>query len=155
MQRGTKAFANRRYGLILTALIVLHPGAGTAEEGGKSAGDVIAESPASTVPGPVAAQGLQIYRDPQTGRIGPPPPGARALELSDPERRMLERSDRGLRPHTLPRGGTAIHLQGRYRNMAVVTVGAGGQAVVTCAVTPADAEAGMQADQTAPAGETD
>jgi hypothetical protein len=155
MQRRTKAFANAGYGLILSALFVLHPGSGWAEEGGKSASDVSAETPASTVPAPVAAQGLQIYRDPQTGRIGPPPPGAKPLELSDPERRMLNRSDQGLRPHTLPGGGTAIHLQGRYKNMAVVTVGTGGQAAVSCAVTPADAEAGMHAGQTTPGGQAD
>jgi len=152
MQNG---FVTAGYGLILIAFILLYPASGRTEEGGKSASDGIAETPASTAPAPVAAQGLQIYRDPQTGRIGPPPPGARPLELSEAERRMLSRSDRGLQPHTLPGGGTAIHLHGRYRNMAVATVGTGGQAAVTCAVTPAQAEADMKANQTTPAGQAD
>ena len=42
------------------------------------------------------------------------------------EQRMLNRSDQGLRPRSLPGGGVAVNLQGRYRNMAVATVGAGG-----------------------------
>jgi len=158
MQRMKKAlmqngFVTAGYGLILMAFILLYPGSGRTEEGGKSASDGMAETPASTAP--VAAQGLQIYRDPQTGRIGAPPPGTKPLELSDAERRMLSRSDRGLQPHTLPGGGTAIHLQGRYRNMAVATVGPGGQAAVGCAVTPAQAEVGMQADAPAAAGSDD
>jgi hypothetical protein len=155
MQRMKKEFVTAGYGLILTVCLVLHPATGTAEQGGRSAGDGIAEAPVSTAPASVTAPGLRAYRDPQTGRIGPPPPAARPLELSDAERRMLSRSDQGLRPRTLPRGGTVIHLQGRFQSMAVATVGTGGQAAVSCNATPEQAAAGVQTGGSTPAGETD
>jgi hypothetical protein len=68
---------------------------------------------------------------------------------------MLNRSDQGLQPRALPGGGIAIDLQGRYRNMAVATVGADGQAAVNCALTPAQAAAALQASQQSAIGPAD
>ncbi len=68
---------------------------------------------------------------------------------------MLNRSDQGLKHRTLPGGAVAVDLQGRYQNMAVATVGADGKAAVNCVLTPAQAQAALQADQQARTGPTD
>jgi len=148
-----KDFVTAGYALILMACLVLHPGTGRAEEGVRSADDGIADAPVSTAA--VAAPGFRVYRDPQSGRIGPPPPGAPPLELSDAERRMLSRSDQGLRPRTLPGGGTVIHLHGRFKSMAVATVGTDGRAAVSCGATPEQAAAGVPTGGSTPAGQTE
>jgi hypothetical protein len=96
---------------------------------------------------PAATQGMRVYRDPQTGRLGPLPTGVVPPGLTISEQRMLSRSDQGLKSRTLPSGGVAIDLQGGYRNMSVATVGSDGQATVNCAITPAEAAAVLQAGQ--------
>ena len=68
---------------------------------------------------PAVAQGLRVYRDPKTGRLGSPPPGVQPPGLSIAEQHMLNRSDQGLQSRALPGGGVAVDLQGRYRSMAV------------------------------------
>ncbi len=75
MQRLKKNFLTAATGLTLTTLLVLHAGlvrAGGGEDAPVSSGmpTVLQDKPA-----PVAAQGMRVYRDPRTGRLGPPPPG--------------------------------------------------------------------------------
>jgi hypothetical protein len=153
MQRRKTLFATAGYGLVLAGFIALHAGPGWTEENGNGGKDAPVEPAAATAPAPVAAQGLQIYRDPQSGRIGPPPPGAKPLKLNAAERRMLSHSDQALpRPRSLPGGGVAVDLQGRFRTMAVATVGSGGKAAVGCALTPGQAEGVMRAGQPAADG---
>ena len=96
-----------------------------------------------------------VYRDPQTGRLGPPPAGLVPLGLTTAEQRMLNRSDQGLQSRTLSGGGVAVDLQGRYRSMAVATVGADGQAAVNCELTPAQVAAALRAGQQAKTGSAD
>jgi hypothetical protein len=156
MQRLKKKFLMAGSGITLVAFLLLHAGFASAEEGGDDTvlGDVPTALPERPAQAPVAAQGMRVYRDPQTGKLGPPPPGITPPGLTAAEQRMLNRSDQGLRPLTLPGGGVAIDLQGRFRNMAVATVGADGQAVVNCDLTPAQAAAVLQAgqqDETGPA----
>ena len=133
--------------LTLTTLLVLHPGLVRA---GKE-GEAPVSSGVPAVPSdrpdqaPVAAQGIRVYRDPQTGRLGPPPVGVVPHGLTIAEQRMLSRSDQGLQPRTLPGGAVAVDLQGRYRNMAVATVGANEKAAVNCMLTPEQATAALQA----------
>lgn len=115
-------------------------------------GNVPAEPRETLVQAPAALQGMRVYRDPQTGHFGPPPPGVQPPGLSSTELRMLSRSDRGLQPRTLPGGAVAVDLQGRYRSMAVATVGTDGQAAVNCAATPAQAAAALQPAPQAEAG---
>jgi hypothetical protein len=157
MQRLKKNFLTAGASITLTTLLVLHAGpvwAGGDGDAPVSGGvpAVLSERPAQA---PVDAQGMRVYRDPQTGRLGPPPPGLAPLGLTTAEQRMLSRSDQGLRPRTLPGGGVAVDLQGRYRNMAVATVGADGQAAVNCALTPAQAAAALQAGQQSVTGPAD
>ena len=157
MQRLEKNFLTAATGLTLTALLVLHTGPVRAA-GGEDApvpGGRPAVLPAKPAQAPVAVQGMRVYRDPQTGQLAPPPPGLQPPELSAAELRMLNRSDQGLQMRTLPRGGVAVDLQGRYQNMAVATVGADGKTAVNCALTPEQAEAALQENQQARTGPTD
>jgi hypothetical protein len=143
--------------LTLTTLLVIHPGLVRAGKVGETSVSSSAPAVPSDRPdqAPVAAQGMRVYRDPQTGRLGSPPPGVQPPGLSIAEQRMLSRSDQGLQLRTLPRGGVAVDLQGRYQNMAVATVGVDGKAAVNCALTPEQAAATLQEGQQARIGPTD
>lgn len=90
---------------------------------------------------------MRVYRDPDTGRLGPPPAGVQPHGLCVAQQQMLNRSDEGLQQRTLPGRGVAVDLQGRYQSMAVATVGADGQASVNCVLTPEQAEAALHAGQ--------
>jgi hypothetical protein len=157
MKQLMKNFLMIGTGISLTALLVLHTGSIRAgeEEGspifsGESA--LLKERSAQI---PVATQGMRVYRDPQTGQLGPLPAGVVPPGLTISEQRMLSRSDQGLKSRTLPSGGVAIDLQGRYRNMSVATVGSDGQATVNCAITPAEAAAVLQAGKQSATGPMD
>jgi hypothetical protein len=157
MQRLKNKFLTAGASVTLSALLVLHAGPAWAEGDGHAPDSggtpaVLSEKPAQA---PVEAQGMRVFRDPQTGRLGPSPPGFAPLGLTTAEQRMLSRSDQGLRPRTLPGGGVAVDLQGRYRNMAVATVGADGQPAVNCALTPAQAAAALQVGQQSETGPAD
>ena len=156
MQPLKKNFLTVATGLTLTTLLVLHPGLVRAGKDGEVsvAGGVSAVQPEKATQVPTAAQSMRVYRDPQTGRLGPPPPGVQPPGLSIAEQRMLNRSDAGLQQRALPGGGVTVDLQGRYQSMAVATVGADGQAAVNCAVTPAQAEAALQVKQQVGSGVT-
>jgi hypothetical protein len=148
MQR-FKILLNMGASIALTALLVLHACLVWAGGGGDEhiSGGMPVVQRDTTAQVPVATQGLRAYRDPQTGRFGPPPPGVQPPELSAAEVHMLNRSDRGLQSRTLPGGGVAVDLQGRYRNMAVATVGADGKAAVNCTLTPEQAATALQSGQ--------
>ena len=151
MLRLTKNFLMYGAGMTLVAVLAVHAGAGMAGESGEETriDGVPAGPQATTVQSQTAAPGLRVYRDPQTGQLGPPPPGIQPPDLTAAEKHMLNRSDRGLQARTLPGGGVAVDLQGRYQSMAVATVGADGKAAVNCAVTPVQAEAALQGEQAA------
>jgi hypothetical protein len=157
MQRLKKIALSTGFGLTLVAFFVLHSGLTRAEESGdeSSAPGVLAAPLETATQTPAAAQGMRVYRDPQTGQLGPPPPGVQPPGLSIAEQHMLNRSDTGLQSRALPGGGVAVDLQGRYQSMAVATVGADGQAAVNCAVTPEQAEVALQAEQQAGTGSAD
>lgn len=93
---------------------------------------------------PIEANGLRVYRDPISGRLGPPPAGTPPPGLSIIEQQRLNRSDRGLRARSLPNGAVAIDLQGRFRSMAVATTDARGKPAVNCTLTPTEANAVLQ-----------
>lgn len=134
-------------GMTLSALLVLHAGSARAEGEEDSpvsngASTVLTERTAQMS---VETQGMRVYRDPLTGRLGPLPTGVVPPGLTISEQRMLSRSDQGLKSRMLPSGGVAIDLQGRYRNMSMATVGSDGHATVNCTITPAEAAAVLQA----------
>jgi len=95
---------------------------------------------ANGAPG-VAAAGVEaarIYRDPETGKLGPPPASATALEsapataLSTAMQARLNRSDEGMQARTLPDGTDLVDLQGRFQNFSVVTLDRHGDAHLHC-----------------------
>ena len=98
MQRIKKSLLTAGAGITMTALLVLHTG--PVRAGGDGDAPVFDGIP--TVPSerpaqmPVEAQGMRVYRDPQTRRLGPPPPGLAPPGLTTAEQRMLSRSDQGL-----------------------------------------------------------
>ena len=106
MQQLKTKFLTAGSGLTLAAIIALLASPVRAEKNENSVLPV--DKPAAkqeTVLQPaVAAQGIRVYRDPQTGRIGPPPVGVEPPGLSIAEQHMLNRSDEGLRQRTLPGG---------------------------------------------------
>jgi hypothetical protein len=94
---------------------------------------------------PIDASGLRVYRDPTSGRLVPPPAGFfQPPGLSIAEQQMLNRSEKGLRAHTLPNGAVAIDLQGRFRSMAVATTGTVGKPAVNCTHTLSETNAILQ-----------
>lgn len=93
---------------------------------------------------PAQASGLRVYRDPATGKIGPPPAGFQPPGLSIAEQQMLNRTDHGLRERTLPNGAVVVDLQGRFRSMAIATTAANGKPEVNCAHTTPEANSVLQ-----------
>jgi hypothetical protein len=67
--------------------------------------------PAANQPPPLAAQ--SVYRDPATGKLGAPPPGAAP---ATPPAARVSTSAAGLAEKAGPRGGWMVHLQGRYQS---------------------------------------
>lgn len=110
------------------------PIAGVAGERQQATGD----------PALIAAEGMRVYRDPETGQLGAPPPGIQPPGLSAAEQQMLNRSDRGLQARTLPNGAVAVDLQGRFRSMTVATTRAGSKPAVQCEVASHEAEVALQ-----------
>ena len=65
----------------------------------------------------------RVYVDPQSGRVlSSPPPGGPVQALSAKEQRMISRSHAGLYEEVLPNGAIRLNLQGRFRNLAVVSI---------------------------------
>lgn len=149
MQLSWNIFAITGRHAVLAVLLVLPSAAANAADAGQlvPAGALAASTSGGAQQAAHHQHGMQVYRDPKTGRFGPPPPGVLpAPALSAAEARMLDRSDQGLQSRVLPGGGVVMDLQGRYQSMAVATVGSDGQAAVNCAVTPEQALSGLQAD---------
>jgi hypothetical protein len=73
----------------------------------------------------VSAQ--SVYRDPATGRFGPPPVGA-----SLPAPAQLSTPAPALRETAGPRGGWMVRLDGRFHSQVTVQRQAGGPVTTTC-----------------------
>jgi hypothetical protein len=140
---------------VLAAFVVLHITEGNAA-GDKTklvTGSLPTEQEEISAETKTAVPHLQVYRDPQTGRFGPPPPGVAQMGQTDIERGMVSRSDQGLRPITLPDGAVAVDLQGRYRNMAVARIGIDGKPAVDCVLTSEQASRSMHAGEQETSGQ--
>ena len=98
----------------------------------------------ATIEVPVDASGLRVYRDPVSGRLGPPPAGFRPPGLSIAEQQMLNRSDQGLRERTLPNGAVVVDLQGRFRSMTIATTGTESKPAVNCTHSSLEAHTILQ-----------
>jgi len=102
----------------------------------------IAGSPQSeTQVGDFAANN-SIYRDPITGKFGPPPPvgmeGVSPLDLSVIQQNLSTSPD-GLKEQSAPGGGRMVKLNGRFQDTLIVTMDADGKVVTpstSSSVTP-------------------
>ena len=87
--------------------------------------------------------GYWAYKDPVTGKFGPPPPGTHHLEFSGELQKALSTSSEGLMAieSPVPGGGIMVRLNGRFMNLMVATEDTDGKANVQCLSTgPASAE---------------
>ena len=95
--------------------------------------DSASVSPPCTHPGDDGSVGeasQRIYRDPRTGKVGPPPPGA----LPAPAEKSFNTSHEGLveEPGKSRAGGVTVNLKGRFRSAVVHGTDAQGQPATRC-----------------------
>ena len=83
---------------------------------------------------------VRVYIDPETRRLGGPPPGIEPPGLSIAKQKMLSRSEQGLEKRLLPDGTLLVNLQGRFQNMSVVTRTPDGETRITCNHSADDVE---------------
>ena len=87
-------------------------------------------------PNVAASPGMDIYRDPATGKLGAPPP-----EVVPPAPRAVPATPPVVLPETRGRtraGGVKADLQGRFDSPMSATVGADGKVHVECGHPAAD-----------------
>lgn len=86
----------------------------------------VVAAPATISKTTVGAAGMRIFRDPQTGEIGPPTPETLS---SGP----IQQNDvAGLTPVRMANGGLKVDLQGRFMESMMVQLDANGKPVVGC-----------------------
>ena len=73
------------------------------------------------------AAGMRIFKDPETGEIGPPTAGSSALEMDANSEDMT-----GLKQEVLPDGSVMVDLQGRFQESMVMRIDANGHSFMTC-----------------------
>jgi hypothetical protein len=74
----------------------------------------------------------RVFINPETGKLGGPPPGVEPPGLSIATQNRLSRSSDGLQTQQLPDGTVLMNLQGRFQNMSVVTLDEHGEAHLIC-----------------------
>jgi hypothetical protein len=89
--------------------------------------------------GPAAADdsrggAMRMYRDPETGMLGAPPPSAAGIEATPPSAREQALSAEPLieEPAAAPAGGVKVNLQGRFRAAVTRHVGSSGPSLNEC-----------------------
>jgi len=78
----------------------------------------VASAAAEQAGAPAGAAGMRVYRDPATGKLGSPPPGAVA-----PPPEQGEENEEPLveEPSPTPGGGVSVDLKGRFKSTTGVT----------------------------------
>ena len=89
--------------------------------------------PAAAGDGP-AGGAMRMYRDPETGALGAPPPGVATTEAAPPSAREQAFSAEPLveEPAAAPAGGVKVNLQGRFRAAVTRHVGSTGPSLNEC-----------------------
>ncbi len=67
------------------------------------------------------AADMKAYKDPETGKLGPPPQGASVPESSEALKNATSTSSEGLEEKPAPGGGTMIDLKGRFQSTGSAT----------------------------------
>ena len=80
---------------------------------------------------PAGEAGMRIYRDPETGEIGPPNP-----QFVPPAESSLSQDATGLKAVTLPDGSVMVDLQGRFQEAMIIQLDANGHPVKNCVSDP-------------------
>lgn len=77
---------------------------------------------------------MRVYKDPRTGRLGPPPPGQATPEaLPRPDGAVsTESQDLVEVPSPVPGGGVEVDLKGRFRSATTATKEGGGNLKLEC-----------------------
>jgi hypothetical protein len=81
----------------------------------------VGEAAAETITVPVGAPALQVYRDPVTGEIGPPPTSEPSLQVPPAMEEAVSTSSEGLVETQDAGGGVMVDLQGRFRHFTTAT----------------------------------
>ncbi len=130
--------------LALVAALVVMAGAlvATAEEQAAAAApEVVAAAPAAEqATQPVAADGLVVYLDPETGAPTAHPTADQVAAMQAALAAALDRSQEGLYDVVLPDGTVMRDLQGRFESAVVVRVAADGSLHQDCITNPAALE---------------
>jgi hypothetical protein len=84
--------------------------------------------------------GAWLHINPETGKLGGPPPGIDPPGLSIAEQHRLSRSEEGLEKQQLPDGTLLVNLQGRFQSMSVVSKTPDGKMHITCSHSVDDVE---------------
>ncbi len=74
---------------------------------------------------------MRVYKDPKTGKLGPPPPGAETLPRPD-SALGTESQDLVEVPSPVSGGGVEVDLKGRFRSATTATKEGGGQLKLQC-----------------------
>ena len=82
----------------------------------------------ATAEEPSSTPGMRVYRDPVTGKFGPPPPGA----VTPPAERAGEEEPLVEEPGTTPAGGVTVDLKGRFRSTTKATLDPTGKVRTPC-----------------------
>jgi len=92
---------------------------------------------------PSAGQtGMRAYFDPQTGKIGPPPPDQAVPPRSGAEQNAYSTAAEGLVVLPAPEGGQMIDLQGRFQTSITATLKPDGTVQTDCHPSGKAQEAG-------------
>lgn len=90
-------------------------------------------TPGVTPPGTAVQAGYVVSIDPTTGEFTSTAPASRTVVLDESMRRALSTSSEGLREVPVSSGpGMMVHLDGRFQNVSVATVGDDDEPTVTC-----------------------
>lgn len=85
------------------------------------------------------APGMRAYKDPKTGKLGPPPPSERSSKASLEMDRAVSTESEDLVevPSPVPGGGVMVDLKGRFQSHTKATKDAEGEVTIDCIVEPA------------------
>jgi hypothetical protein len=135
MRFATSRLARRGLGIAVVLLACVCAAVAWDWLGNPLANQDTAEAPhaaAAQESGPVGAAGMRVYKDPATGRLGPPPRGAPAPAAPGRAKGRPSRGPLEVRPGRTWAGGTVLEGRGRLWNRIVARKQADGAVETTC-----------------------
>ena len=122
--------------LVLGSICAMNAGAATTRRHARPRHGTSAAAPQANVPrasAPIFLPGMVVAIDPETGALVLPTPAQRAAlaqaapgsALTSAERTGLMRTSAGLTEERLAGGGVRVHLEGRFREFATISLASG------------------------------